>query len=284
MNYIWTKEEIFTGDVIETVADYIFDISNFVTGDHGRIKINYPQEVLVKKQIDEINNIKPDIIFVYGHDIDIFLQQLNNINHSFKLITHNSDLGVYEKHLPFLDSNKIIKWYAQNTYITHKKLIALPIGIARSKYPHGNLDIFCKITSNTEKNNLVYKNFDINTNYNERSEISRITENNGIFMQQTTNCESYWNLISKSIFTISPPGNGIDCHRIWESLYLKTIPVVKFHKALEQFKVCPICFIENWEEVTIDFLKSKVHLLEQFNSKLYTLSFDYWKKIIYTLQ
>jgi len=36
----------------------------------------------------------------------------------------------------------------------------------------------------------------------------------------------YRNLVCNSRYVISPPGNGIDCHRTWESIYLGAIPVV----------------------------------------------------------
>jgi hypothetical protein len=128
--------------------------------------------------------------------------------------------------------------------------------------------------------NIENKNFDIGTNYSERNIIDQITKANSIFMQSRTDCESYWYTISKSFFIISPPGNGIDCHRIWESLYLKTVPIVKYHEALEQFKELPICFVEDWNNVTVDWLKSKNYLLEQLRTKLAVLDFSYWKKII----
>ena len=37
---------------------------------------------------------------------------------------------------------------------------------------------------------------------------------------------NYRKKLVKSYFVISPPGNGFDCHRTWEALYFKTVPVV----------------------------------------------------------
>jgi hypothetical protein len=36
----------------------------------------------------------------------------------------------------------------------------------------------------------------------------------------------YRSLVRKSQFVISPPGNGSDCHRTWEAIYLGAVPIV----------------------------------------------------------
>ena len=38
---------------------------------------------------------------------------------------------------------------------------------------------------------------------------------------------SYYLNLKKSKFCICPEGNGPDCHRLWESLYLDVIPICK---------------------------------------------------------
>jgi len=79
-----------------------------------------------------------------------------------------------------------------------------------------------KVSSkNNKKEFLVYKNYDIGTNINKRTVINNITNRNGIQMDRNRTFEEYLDTISKSLFVISPPGNGVDCHRIWECLSLK---------------------------------------------------------------
>ena len=81
------------------------------------------------------------------------------------------------------------------------------------------------------------------------------------------------------MFVISPPGNGIDCHRIWECLYLGAIPVVKNNIAFSQFSHLPILWIDSWEEVTIPFLESKISHIT--NKVIQELDIKYWyNKII----
>lgn len=278
-----SKEDIITGDNIETLGQYIFDIGNYINGDHGREKYIGPIDDLVNAQIEEINRKSPNIIFVYGHDTLLFLEHHTRIKENFTLITHNSDLGIYEEYIPKI-SNKIIRWFGQNNYTNYENIFALPIGIARGKYPHGNLDLLYNIISqNNKKEYLVFKNFSINTNFVERTYVNDITNNNGIIMRSYFhNMESYWTELSKSAFVICPPGNGVDCHRIWEALYLQCIPIVKKHIAFEQFTDLPILYIDRWEDVTIEFLKSKIDLINNFKCKnLEKINFSFWKEKIH---
>lgn len=280
-NYFWEEDEFVTGDSLEQLGDFIFDIENYIIGDHGRKKSDKPKDVLINEQINAINTLLPKIIYCYGHDTQYLLSNLDKINHEFTLITHNSDFGILQQYKPFLANRKIKKWFGQNNFIKDNKTISLPIGIARKEYPHGNTQVLSNISKNNKKTYLVYKNFNIDTNIQERIEIDNITSKNKILMANRCTPEQYLNFISKSVFVISPPGNGIDCHRIWECLYLKTIPVVKYHPVLDQFKEFPILFIENWNDITVDFLRkqiSKIELLENKNPKL---SIKYWKDLIH---
>jgi hypothetical protein len=86
-------------------------------------------------------------------------------------------------------------------------------------------------------------------------------------MSRSASQEKYWNNISESMFVISPPGNGVDCHRIWECLYLRAVPIVKYHEAFSQFTHLPILFIDDWRQVTVEFLRSKI-------SEYATVDFD----------
>ena len=38
--------------------------------------------------------------------------------------------------------------------------------------------------------------------------------------------EQYRQAVSESMFVLSPPGRGLDCHRTWEAIYLGALPVV----------------------------------------------------------
>ena len=230
---------------------------------------------------DEIKNAKT--IFVYTHILNFFFTNIfPQIEQPITLITHNSDDGVDSDHLQYIDSDKIKKWYCQNRYINHPKLISLPIGIANSQWPHGNQELLHKIANeNIQKTNLVFKNFDIGTNYNSRTICNNVTNANNIHMSPHTTNENYWKQISASNYVIAPHGNGVDSHRIWESLILKTIPVVQYHECFSQFTDLPILFVNDWGCVTHEYLQSNLSKLQIKMQNLDMLQMLHWKNKIH---
>jgi hypothetical protein len=198
---------------------------------------------------------------------------------SYTFISHNSDLGIDLKYIPYLDSEKVIKWFSQNTYIEHSKLRSLPIGLGNQQYPHGNLQLIKSIIdSNLSKELLVFKNFDVNTNYNERVKADRDTLKNNIPMWPHMQQTEYFTRLAQSAFVISPPGNGIDCHRIWECLYFNAIPIVKNHQCFNQFRHLPILFVDSWDIVTEKFLRDNINRVN--NLGLQELRLDYWRSLL----
>ena len=230
-------------------------------------------------QIDKISSAKS--IFVYTHALDLFFNGVfKKIVVPFTLITHNSDHGITDRFLKYLDDDRIIAWFCQNMETSHKKLFAIPIGLANSQWPHGNFDLIKSIKNkNLKKDILVFKNFDVGTNHSERSQCDHITSQNGIPMSPSRDIVSYWEYISRSKFIISPWGGGVDCHRVWECLFLNTIPIVKYHIAHSQWEHLPILFIDNWADVTESFLRDKI---KDYPDKfeIDELDIKYWENTI----
>ena len=97
--------------------------------------------------------------------------------------------------------------------------------------------------------------------------------------------DEYASNIQKSHFVLAPWGNGIDTHRIWESLMVETIPVMLSNNFSNNFYNLgiPILLIEKWEELNklnktdLDELYNKIiknGSLKQF------VNFEYWKKYL----
>ena len=58
----------------------------------------------------------------------------------------------------------------------------------------------------------------------------------------------YLQQLSDHKFAFSPPGNGVDCHRIWECFYLGVIPIVKRSPHTENYKDLPVLIIDDWNQ------------------------------------
>ena len=87
--------------------------------------------------------------------------------------------------------------------------------------------------------------------------------------------------LSQSKFVICPIGNAIDCHRNWEVLYMRRVPVMKRHSYLEVlFKDYPVLFVNEYSEITKELLIKNKNLFQraqEMDLTLLTLPYFYDK-------
>ena len=86
--------------------------------------------------------------------------------------------------------------------------------------------------------------------------------------------------MSKCKFVISPPGNGIDCHRTWEALYLGAIPIVRTSSLDPMYEGLPVLIVNEWSDISGEFLEKIWEEMrgKEFNfAKLYA---SFWYKKI----
>jgi hypothetical protein len=222
-------------------------------------------------------------IFVKTDFIDIFFK-IFSINQNFILFTHNSDYGVNSNHIKYLNNPNLLMWYAQNINVSHPKLKSIPIGIANEEWEHGNTSILkSTIDKNPKKTNLIYANFNANTNINERTSCINSLNRNNIKIDTVKKFDEYVDELSKSYFSVSPNGNGFDCHRTWESLYLKTIPIVTKSINSIQYKNYPIVIIEDWISFSRNDFTLELYESLWYNFDIKNLNFtNYVSSILHT--
>lgn len=222
---------------------------NFITGNNFKKLANY---ILDENGFNINNKYYKNTIkyFVKTDYINIFFNSNLIQNNKFILITHNSDYGINYDFHKYLQCSNLEAWYAQNVNYKHEKLIPIPIGIANEQWPHGNTKILQSvIDQNYNKNQLVYANFNIKTNISQRTHCLNNIDKS--YYEYNISFDLYLKKLAKSYFSICPMGNGIDSHRIWESLYLNTVPIVEKTIHIEYLKNnfnLPIIMINDWIE------------------------------------
>jgi hypothetical protein len=210
-------------------------------------------------------------------------------NHSSKnIITHNGDIAVDEKFNSYI--NKFPKWYGQNIVTASPKFSPIPIGL-ENDYVFNSIDKknmlvrFSNERSSVIPSKMLYVNHNIGTNPSERNKPYRIfntsswstVEHSGGFDYQ----EHYYSKILDHFFMLSPPGNGIDCHRTWEILYLKRIPILRKVGRLEElYSDLPVVFIDNYEDISEEFLVRKYEEILDKSFNFNKIKFLYWKNLI----
>jgi len=77
----------------------------------------------------------------------------------------------------------------------------------------------------------------------------------------------YYNFLlnlAKHKFIVCPRGNAIDCHRNWEVLYMRRVPVMVTDTYLmDLFYDYPVLWVHDYADVTHDLLKDNNHLYEE---------------------
>ena len=77
----------------------------------------------------------------------------------------------------------------------------------------------------------------------------------------------YYNFLlnlAKHKFILCPRGNAIDCHRNWEVLYMRRVPVMKTDTYLmDLFYDYPVLWVHDYADITEDLLKDNNHLYEE---------------------
>lgn len=153
-------------------------------------------------------------------------------------------------------------WYAQNAQVVNNTMIPIPIGVCP---PWGNgvsnSEELFKIMNEYERNKLLYLNFSFNTR---RSQIFDIVTTNMKTMYTSATFEKskileYYRGLQEHTYTLCPPGNGKDCHRVWEALYCGSIPIVEYSEANVYFaKMFPILVVERWSDIIPEYLENNM--------------------------
>jgi len=102
--------------------------------------------------------------------------------------------------------------------------------------------------------------------HEERKGIKELFRNNtwAIVDESRVSYKDFLSRLKQCKFMICPRGNAIDCHRNWEVLYMRRVPVMKRNSYLEQlFKNYPVLWVDDFAEVTQTMLMDNYHLYEQ---------------------
>lgn len=254
-----------------------------------------------------------DIVFV--RKIDDYMKELHpHIKNPYVMVTGGEHLETVKPHqLKYLDDNKIIAWFAIHPpKIGHKKFFPIPQGVKQEREHYQNnkhFSAFFNELRSKEKTKLVYLNLMVKYNPGERGKIMDLFQNKpyvsyqGSLDRDPNSFIRYMKEMADCKFVFSPRGLGPDCYRTWEALMVGTIPIVRRNQggnlngtSLEKLKKgehsvldtlyegLPILVIDEWEEVTEEFLNRKYR---EITSKKYDpekLYLPYWKNKIHKVR
>jgi len=261
------------GDFFESLCDFTF-------GDMYSSNMVEPNFNLLKNIFSKNTN---PIIFIETHRIgNLFKELINFPNNRVKIIAHNSDATFGKEILPYIPNNVDIIWCQNYNYIETDKIKSLPIGLERVRwFPEQRKQEVLKemVESKIKRDNLCYMNFNPSTNPYRQNIFNILKDESFIDKDMIGNGGNYINYIEslkKYKYIISPPGNGVDCHRNWEAIYLGCVPIVlKSHFTENIYKKLPVLIVDDYSELNENKLNNSYDNL--INKSIDSSYIEYWK-------
>jgi hypothetical protein len=260
-----------------------------------------------------------DIVWLKGCFIPEFCREiLPAVKHSFVLVISDgdesfpSDCGLGKMEIDdFIDNAKIIHIFAQNYDYSgsSEKVSHLPIGMdfhtigykseqggwGEKGAPLDQEAHLTEILSHLQPTHLrkkrVFVDFQLaDTMHGGFKRYLQFGEDRTSIFKYllTTNLIDYdkwmrrsdlWKIKGQYAFSISPHGNGLDCHRTWEDLILGCIVIVKSSLLDPMYEGLPVVIVKEWSEITEENLVNWANFYQDAftnPSYRYKLTNEYW--------
>ena len=228
--------------------------------------------------IDNIRLYKRDIIEVKPEDKDYVFGLMEESNllklcgcypmMKFIIFTNLEDTPIDEDIFDAIPDN-VLCISAVNAIEHGDKVIPAPYGVQRKMSPSDNrieqLENAMKANIDPSLSKLLYVNHN-DSSHEDRvglKDMFRDDEWSNVDEQRVDYYHFLLNLANHK-FILCPRGNAIDCHRNWEVLYMRRVPVMKRDEYLEVlFKDYPVLFVDKYSDITKDLLLENEHLFQQ---------------------
>jgi hypothetical protein len=196
------------------------------------------------------------LVFVSSMRLEEFAERaLPEIRNRFVLITHQGDVNIDRGFAGLADHPMVAHWFAQNCLLEHPKVTPLPIGLEdRWRHNNGELSDFKRVArASAPRIERIAYAFTLETNLDERVACYKALKSCKAAQElpKGLNSSLYRKIVGRYMLVASPPGNGLDCHRTWEAMYLRCVPVVEDNYMHRRFleQGFPLVIVKDWREL-----------------------------------
>jgi len=204
----------------------------------------------LKKFIGEdLDNYKT--VYLVGDLIDQFIEARVQIPNIKTLVIVESDTIQYAQNLSCLYS-KVGEIFANNLVGKSERCFPIPLGLERQAHRGGG-----KVRDFKKQHQIHAYNRTIPflIAWNDATNAKRLiyrsefqSYSNCLVINKRLHARTIHKLMRNTMFVPSPAGNGIDCHRTWEAMYLGAVPVVL------KSEFCggddwPVLVVDNWSDL-----------------------------------
>lgn len=264
--------QIISGNSVAKLCDHIFSqtIVDMSAGCGYRIVKNL--SVVEKIKSNQSVFVKTD----YLCDFFLAIQARNDLNNII-VVTHDSDRAI-DQYIVSSIPPSVKKMLSINSVVADSKVEPIPIGIAND---------YCKITVKPkEQQRLSSKGVkaliacNVQNNVAERAPLYHHKFDKEVtVVTDSLSLSDYVSVASQHDFIFCPEGNGPDTHRVWETLYMGKIPIVKTATWNRSFRDLPIMFVDSLLDATKEkrqnFISSNI-----FYAKTDKTALKHWQNVL----
>ena len=257
----------------------------FLSGDSYKLKCDFKLSTDFAQELQKISTFKSNSfsifcpVFLVNDVFECIMKHKEYDLRNFKLYIHNGDFKPDKLKMELL-ANRFERVYSVNWLGSREIAIPIPIGLENyNYYRNGIPGDFSKLIRLQESKKISNKinvlvSFNLQTNLAERTLALNAAKNlPGVkIIDKFIKPHDYQKLLLNSNFVISPPGNGSDCHRTWEALYLGAVPILLESQWPFSHLPIPVILVKEWNEMQwkiSEFSKCE----NQFNFQEY-----FWKE------
>ena len=195
------------------------------------------------------------------------------------------------------NQRKLERWFAENLNGEHPPVMSqIPLGLNgpgwwdgpghmppnlpdRSDFqaPILRRKLVAFLSGTLPRDKCVLVAFNEKSNPGERSNAAKAAAAAGYNMSIGVAVAEWPATLQAHLFVISPPGNGVDTHRMWEAVLNGAIPIVR-QGVYESWLSClPYVAVASWSEITDDLLHAAAtKILDALDSR----SFDFRRTLL----
>ncbi len=268
---------------------------------------NLDQFISTDKYLDFVKNglstfryVKRDYLFRAGQFRETvypsFLSSLLEYREKILVVGH-SDIPTTRIQSQILKSFGVNKVYATNIYSDQIFSFSIPLGLTNNcddsplhrLFGDNSLLLAASLSADFPEffSPTLYVNFSASNNRSERGvllkEITKLPKTHKVIVNDpdfTTSGRVKYLADCRAInFILCPEGNGVDTHRLWETLYMGGVPIIKKNPIMTPLvDHLPVVQVDSWKQIaSIDFLESEWHRIQGMSWDSGRLTLNYWK-------
>jgi hypothetical protein len=256
-----TSYPLLSGDTFRTLAS---------------VKVETPRRL--EALLDGSLMIAPDSVLFAKADIGHIVAEAipPEIAQTCTLLVGNGDFT--PKQNLAMEGQKFRRVFATNWLEEMDIVQPLPLGIDNawrrgSKYVETFINSFLNLDnlrSSKDRTIDLLLCFNDSTNLDHRRSARIAASSFGGSMKSITGLtfSAYHDLLTKSLFVVSPPGVGHDCFRTWEAIYAGAIPIVQRSSWAFDHLQLPVLVSKNWEDTFQLIQENPKELYEEILQRL----------------